>query len=244
MLDIIPNLRQTVIGSVYHLKWGKSTGTGFLCFAKGSGGECFLTAKHVIDGARVGDTLQVYFKQRWANIPIVDVYHSDMLDISAFTTSVSFKNTDCPDLRKDAPGMMYGQSVRVLGFPHGLNQDDHLLNRSFPIPLVKGGIFSAQFQGGGGDVVVFDALLNPGFSGAPVFIADESHEARLVSMIVSFRPEMFEKTSIYDLSDPQRPRRLAKLASFANSGMAEGVSLKALADASAHLTKFPARPVQ
>lgn len=151
-----------VIHRVYHIRYKNATGT---CFAIDYNNKQYLvTAKHVIEGIKDGESIEINQNNNWLNIKIHLIGHSDVSDVSVFSISTILGIHSLPPT---TDGMIYGQDVYFLGFPYMHNIDTGM-NRNFPFPLVKKGIISIWFDDGPTKIIFVDGHNNPGFSGGPL----------------------------------------------------------------------------
>lgn len=175
-----------VISRTYHLKFGSVTGTCFTIDIEGR--QYFVTAKHVVENLKSGDEIELFYKNTWLKTNAILIGHSTISDVSVF--AIDFYIFAHP-LTPSAGGMSYGQDLYFLGFPYGISAEIGVLNRDFPLPLVKKGIFSAIFFEQPGKMFLIDGHNNPGFSGGPVvFKHSETNEFNVAGVISAYRYEL------------------------------------------------------
>ena len=127
--------------------------------------QYIITARHVVKGLVGQSTVKIMQEGKWKNLQVKLVGHSKgEVDISVL--AAEFQISPTHPLNPTAAGMILGQDIYFLGFPYGLMSDVGVLNRNFPLPLVKKGIVSmVEFSEG---FILLDGHNNPGFSGGPV----------------------------------------------------------------------------
>ena len=122
-----------VIQRVFHLKYGKGTGTCFTLDYDGK--QYFVTAKHVVSGLKDKDTVEIYFNGDWTKIGVEVIGLHQTADVSVFATDILIRGHK---MEPSTKGMQYGQDTYFLGFPYRLQDEKSgKINRNFPIPLVK-----------------------------------------------------------------------------------------------------------
>ena len=155
-----------VIQRTLFIRCNLSRGTAFTL---DRGGRHYLvTARHVIEGLKPGQTLEIWHEGRWKRLGVNIVgVGQGRVDAAVFSPSIQLSP---PLLLEPGAGrsmMYYGQQAYILGFPHGLHSGGEEINRGLPIPFVKAGIVSA-FDFGEVKMVYLDMHVNEGFSGGPV----------------------------------------------------------------------------
>jgi hypothetical protein len=134
-------ITSNVIGRVFHVKYKDALATAFLIDVDDR--QYFVTAKHVIENSKSGDTISIHFNEKWVDTQFDLVGHSEV-DISVFCIS---HHIPCHPMPAESSGICYGQDLYFLGFPLGLKGDSMgKINRMFPVPLVKKGILSGLFN--------------------------------------------------------------------------------------------------
>ena len=143
----------------------KVLGTAFTLDREGR--HYLVTARHVIEGIKPGETLEIWYEGRWKRLAVNIVgVGQGRVDSAVFVPSIQLSP---PLLLEPSAGksMYYGQQAYVLGFPHGQHSGGEEINRGLPIPFVKTGIVSA-FDFGDVKIVYLDMHVNEGFSGGPL----------------------------------------------------------------------------
>ena len=171
-----------VIQRVFHLKYGKGTGT---CFTVDYEGKQYLvTAKHVISGLKDNDSVEIYFKGNWTTTQVKVTGHHKTADVSVFIIDTLLLSAH--KMEPSAIGITYGQDTYFLGFPYRLQDErEGQINRNFPMPLVKKATLSAMAINDTGKYLLLDGINNPGFSGGPVVFTELNKRDFKVAAIVS-----------------------------------------------------------
>ena len=147
----------------------------FRCSIGGSHGTCFtvdynnrqyiVTAQHLAREVRGSATILIQQEQRLKRCSVNLVGHcKGNVDISVLAAETQLS----PQHRVSfgPSGLMLGQDVYILGYPHGIGSEAGELNHHFPIPFVKKAVMSAINHEP--SVYLLDSYLTGGFSGSPV----------------------------------------------------------------------------
>ena len=174
-------ITSNVIHRVFHLKYGKGTGT---CFAIDYEGKQYLvTAKHVIAELKDNDTVEIYNKSKWATAQVKVIGHHKTADVSVFSIDTLL---GVHKMEPNSDGIIYGQDTYFLGFPYRLQDEKgSQINRNFPIPLVKKATLSCITSDDTGKYFLLDGINNPGFSGGPVVFKEPNKQDFKVAAIIS-----------------------------------------------------------
>lgn len=190
-----------VISRTFHIKYGSGTGTCFTIDIDGK--QYFVTAKHVIENLKDDDVVEIYYRNIWVEAIVKLTGHSVNADVSVFAIDHYIGGHPLP---ATIDGIAYGQDLYFLGFPYGIKSEVGELNREFPIPLVKRGIFSAMFFDQPGKYFLIDGHNNPGFSGGPVvYKKHNSNDFNVGGIISAYRYEL-ENTYLNDDPTPIQTR--------------------------------------
>lgn len=179
-------ITSNVLNRIFHLKYGEGTGT---CFAIDyEQRQYMVTAKHVVEGLKNGDTIELYHNGKWSVIQVNVIGHHHRADVSVF--SINFK-LGHHEMEPTTAGLAYGQDMYFLGFPYRLQDEaSGPINRDFPFPLVKKAILSAFMFGESDKYLLLDGINNPGFSGGPViFTEPNKYEYKVAAVISGYRFE-------------------------------------------------------
>ena len=149
-----------VIHRTFHIRSGNSLGTAFAIDHNGK--QYLVTARHVVEGISADDEIEMFHEQQWKRIAARVVGIGDG-EIDAAVLSCPIHLAPPWPLEPSADGLTYGQQVYFLGYPFGLVGGLERVNRNFPVPFVKGGIYSATDETR--SVIYVDGHGNPGFSG-------------------------------------------------------------------------------
>ena len=179
-----------VLQRTFRVRTERYTGTTFAIDLEGK--QYLVTARHLVEGFSSGDTLQIFHEKQWKHIPIDLVGLGEgEIDVAVFACRLQLAPTY--DLEPTAQGIGLGQTVYFLGFPFGWDGGAEEINRDFPLPFVKSGVFSAMtFQDP--RKIFVDGHNNTGFSGGPVvFYENEDRQKGLrVAGVVSNYPTPLE----------------------------------------------------
>ena len=124
---------------------------------------------------------------REVQLPVQLVGHGkDDADVSVLAAPIQLSPTH--PLLTTTAGLTIGQDVCFLGFPYGLATHVGLINRRFPIPLVKRAIVSGMNLDT--HVLLLDGHNNRGFSGGPVFYHrnnDPKRDPTVIAVVSGFK---------------------------------------------------------
>jgi hypothetical protein len=197
-----------------HLAFGNGTGT---CFVFDHLGKQYLvTARHVVEGIKEEDIVQISANEKWIPIGVKLVGHSSV-DVSVLAPSQKLAH---PEMRLDPTiGNFYiGQEVFFAGFP--LEMQGLRFRSPFPMPLLKRAVISGSAGSiEAGDPIYLDGHNNPGFSGAPVYFKVLGEDRFKVSMVVASYTAT--KDPVYDGSDNPTDMTV-----WSNSGIMAAYSIK------------------
>ena len=185
-------LKASEMHGCFRVAYGQRTGTTFLHHV--AEGSVYVTAAHVLKGAKAGD--RVLFQKNEGSLPVTLRelhFHPDGDDVCVFTSdSIRVEKFEPLDGKA---GTHMGDPVRFLGFPHGLGNS--YPGQGFPTPLLRGALFSGVVEIKGKSLVILDGFNNPGFSGGPVYAFDEDGKARLFGVISGYRYEQQSHGGVY-----------------------------------------------
>ena len=176
-----PMVTANVVHRTFPIKWHYSRGTAFEIDHKGE--QYLITARHVVEGIRTGDRIQILHEETWKSLQIVLVGQgAGVVDVAVLkgTTRLS-PPLALPTSSKD---IVLGQQVFFLGYPFGWDGGLQNINRGFPVPIVKSGIVSSMPSTEGFFV---DAHVNKGFSGGPLLFVppgDQATNIRVAGIVV------------------------------------------------------------
>lgn len=159
-------ITKAIYKRVFHIKNGNATGT---CFAIEKDHQQYVvTARHVVDGLKSGDSIQIYHENSWKGLQIKEIRRATgQIDVSIFSINIQLCSAD--DLDYTSDGLIVSQETYFLGFPYAQSWPSQDLNNNFPFPLVKKATISAIVNDPiSGSLVILDGHNNPGFSGGPV----------------------------------------------------------------------------
>lgn len=198
----------------FQIKTSRGTGTCFL--ANDDNGFFFVTAAHIVEGTLKGDTIYLAHKDGWISQCIREIRKSPSgYDIAAFTTEMKVVGVIPKFL--DPPGLMPGQPMAFLGFPHGL-QTNYPNANGYLSPLVRTAYFSGVVEINGLRMLILDGFNNPGYSGAPVYTTNDQGDAQLFAVISGFKFENPDLGSVHKRTE-DGVTKLPDLFVNLNSGM-------------------------
>jgi len=179
-------ITSNVIQRTFQIQYNNGSGTCFSIDIDNK--QYFVTARHVIEGLKTGDNIELSYQKKWYKISVTLIGHSSDTDVSVFAISDFIHNAPLP---ANSNGIIYGQDVYFLGFPYGLKSDVGSLNRDFPIPMVKKAIVSNFVFENKLKVILLDGLNNPGFSGGPVVYKEPNQiDFKVAGVISGYRYEL------------------------------------------------------
>lgn len=175
--ELVPPLPEEILRQVFCIRVGQDVGTAFSFVLDQR--QYVVTAGHMFSSG-LSDNIEIKSgPSLWKKISVSFISIDDEpMDIAILSV-----NTLLSPLTQIALGIdmiSYGQPVRFLGFPHGL--DISLVEgfRNEPLPFVKGGIISgfqsvsldksSSLKGSPFIEFYIDADANPGFSGGPLVL--------------------------------------------------------------------------
>lgn len=191
-----------VIQRTFHVRYGELTGTAFSIDYNGR--QYIVTARHVVDGIKTGDTVLIHHEKEWQNV-LVSVVGIGENDVDITVLSLPLQIAPKFPLEASTEGMIFGRQVYFLGFPFGWDSGAENINRDFPIPFIKAGVLSAIVDTHTKVSQIYvDGHNNKGFSGGPlVFVPDgkAQHELRLAGVVSSY-PTPIGEPVVDDIGQP------------------------------------------
>lgn len=179
-----------IVRRTFCIRCGERTGTAFTIDRDDR--EYLITARHVSEGIRPGEKIKIFHENQWKDLSIQIVSMGEG-DVDIAILSTPFALSPRFELEPSSGGMAVGQQVYLLGYPFGWNSAAGMeLNDEFPVPFVKGGIFSAMISAeetGEATKLYIDAYGNEGFSGGPVVFVPEGkprNELNVAGIISSY----------------------------------------------------------
>jgi S1-C subfamily serine protease len=175
-----------VLQRVFQIKHDDMLGTAFTIDVDGR--QYVITARHVV--SKIGDAgeIQIRRETEWLSLPVKAFFPTARsIDIAVLAPEVQVSQ---PLPLHTRSTYYLSQDVYCCGFPYGLSMEGKKINAGFPIPFVKKGVVAALGvpDNEGQEVVVLDAINNPGFSGGPVVLQDtQTHQLAVIGVVSSFR---------------------------------------------------------
>jgi hypothetical protein len=175
-------IQANILYRVFFIKATKY-GTAFMIDVEGA--EYLVTAKHLFDQAATSREIQLFRNNQWAPYKLNDiVFCKSEADIAVLRLQERLIPPDLP-VTPSVEGLVLGQDVYILGFPHKMYEDVGQQLGGNPCPLIKRGIASSL---GAGDpkILFVDTLSNEGFSGGPVvFLPPNSPKSVQIAGVIS-----------------------------------------------------------
>jgi hypothetical protein len=178
------------------------------------GREYLITAKHVVQGLKDDDKIDVFMSGHWTSLAIKVFRCEDPIDIAVlippYQLTVNF------DLPFDNRDIEWGQEVYFLGFPYGI-QSAGGTSGPYPSALIKRATFSGDrsLDVAKKAVMIFlDGYNNPGFSGGPIVYRDirqGGYIMKVVGVVSGFVPEVVPAMQRHDINSPADAGPAAKL---------------------------------
>lgn len=210
-------LPMEVADRTLHISFGDGTGTCFVFDHRNK--QYLITARHVVEGIKDDDIVQISVNENWHPIKVKLVGHSDV-DVSVLATSEKLAHPEM--IMEPAIGGFYiGQEVFFVGFP--LEMQGSRVDSPFPVPLLKRAIISGGNAVSAREPFYLDGHNNPGFSGAPVYLKIPGEQRYRVSMIVASYTAT--KDPVYD-----RNEQPTDMTVWSNSGIMAAYSIKEAID--------------
>ena len=177
--------------------------SGGTAFAIDTGNrEYIVTARHIARHIARNTRVQVWRTGKWDSIPVNIVGHGrGDVDISVLASTAGMIPNDARyPLPTGAGGLLLGQEMMFLGFPHGYDvTTTHLLRTGYPVPAVKYARLSVlprrNFP------MWLDGHNNEGFSGAPLCFKERGKDNLRIAGVVSAYRRI--KKPVYDALDRQ-----------------------------------------
>ncbi len=178
-------ITNNVIQRVFRIKAGSAT---YTAFALDHGGRQYcVTVRHAFEKTGPPNSVKIYHDGQWKDLPVCLVgIGSGEDDIAVLAPNIQLAPTFPLE---PTTGLVLGEQVFFLGFPLGMMSAGGQINREFPIPLVKSGVFS----GAQGHTFWVDGHNNPGFSGGPLVHAGgktNKQDYRIAGVICGYRLSM------------------------------------------------------
>lgn len=204
-----------VIARTFQVECSQKTGT---CFSLDIDQRQYLiTARHIVEGINNNNSILIFHDGKWKTLDVELVWLSETEeDIAILAPSIQI--SPALPLIPSMDGVIYGQDVFFLGFPFGLKTEAGPINRNFPLPFIKKGVFSTTEKIEGGSTRIYiDGHNNPGFSGGPIIFTDlKTNEIKVLGVMSGYYP-YYEPVQINN--------SITELKSQQNTGIAIAYSL-------------------
>lgn len=178
-------ISSNVLMRVLQIRYGTEMGASFTIEVNSR--QYLVTAAHLVKELKDEGTINIFRNHKWQPIKAKRIQVvPEQVDIAILALPLQITPTHPVEIW-DA-NMYISQDVYFLGFPFGLSTDAFDLNRGFPIPFVKKGVFSAFDFRPEFTVIFIDGHNNPGFSGGPIVSVDPgSRKLRIVGVVSGYR---------------------------------------------------------
>ena len=191
-----PQFSTNELSCVYLIIYHENFGTSFTLDYKGR--QYLITARHVVDGIKEFDSIQVFLRGELKTYSVNSIVCSDpSIDITILALNqllVSYPGVNGLHVTDGHFSLI--QDVYYMGFPYGMHgMTNAKLDMYFPI--IKRGLLSSI--GGltpSDKIYVIDGFNNEGFSGGPILLYNsEVKEYQVGAVIQSYR---YQIDTVYD----------------------------------------------
>jgi hypothetical protein len=192
-------VRLSVFYRVLMIHTVNGQGTGFTLDVDGK--QYLVTAKHMVTGLKLEDTIQVRKYDAAGNLKWVDLKMKifncdDPVDIAVLVPREQLTISGPLEPSGDGESPPFGQDVFFVGFPYGLSMEftsaTSEISVTTPFAYVRRAILSAMKSAKAGEVVntefISDGYNLGGFSGSPV-VFNPNGNPRVIAVISGFRPD-------------------------------------------------------
>ena len=177
------------------------------------GREYLITAKHVVQGLKDEDKIDVFMNDGWSSLAVKIFRCEDPIDIAVLIPphqlTVNF------DLPFDG-NFRFGQDAYFLGFPYGFQTSGRGVNGPYPLAMIKQGAISGTVDldpRKKAVLILLDGYNNPGFSGGSIVYRDldqSRYILKLVGVVSGFVPEVVPVMKEHDIKSPANAGNAAK----------------------------------
>lgn len=176
-------------------------GTAFI--VRVSGTTYLVSAKHVFEGIRDEDMIELEFFEGWKKFPVKPIFSkNEKLDIIAFPWEYE-NNYESDDIGLGSHGIIYGQDLYFFGYPDGTVTLFNGPEKGHSLPFIKKGIISAiDPQCDEGTTIYIDGHVVRGLSGGPVLFYHYSDKKwSICGVIQSYLRAVKEEKDFEDIID-------------------------------------------
>lgn len=181
------------------------------------GREYLITAKHVVQGLRGEDRLDVFMNGDWLPLRVKILRCDDPIDIAVLIPPHQL-TVNIP--LSSSGSFQFGQDAYFLGFPLGLQSPSAGANGPYPLALIKRGTISGVVPidiPKKATMLFLDGYNNPGFSGGPIVFrdfAESGYVMKVTGVVSGFIPEVVPSMKEHDIASPANAGAVAKSESW------------------------------
>jgi hypothetical protein len=176
------------------------------------GREYLITAKHVVQGLKDKDRIDIFKDDRWTPIAVDILRCEDPVDIAVlippYQLTINF------ELPFEKFSITFGGDAYFLGFSYGIRAPSNGVNGPYPLALIKRGTLSGQVPVGPTNMILLDGYNNPGFSGGPIVFHDSNRPGYVmdvIGVISGFIPDVVPTMKQHDIKSPADASKEAKM---------------------------------
>lgn len=189
-----------IIQRVLNIQYNEKLGSAFTVTKNDI--QFIITAKHLFESVTDESEINISILQldEWISLKVRVYLCQDNIDIAVLELLETKHITPVFHNLLSTKGAIYGQDVYFYGFPYGIHMKNGTdINGNLPIPLVKKACLSAIECNLSSDILLFDGINNPGFSGGPVTFCDmNTLQKNICGVISGYLPE---STPVINLED-------------------------------------------
>jgi hypothetical protein len=177
-----------ILQRVFRILHNNKTGSAYTV-EKGEQ-QYLISASHVFEGALEVNSLKIFHNGVWKFIEVEVVHNCLHADTIVFRTA--FDLSPRLPVQYGTKGVIYGTWGYFFGFPLSVAAPGCLVNRNFPLPLIKAGLISGMnSEIPSINITYLDGHANKGFSGGPAAWIDPSgtKDPQIIGTVTGFVTE-------------------------------------------------------